>query len=643
VLTAASAASTARAGGGFHFDPASTLPWVVPLLLAAPVVGYVLVLGSVRSRRGAATTAQLTVLVMLAAALMIGWARFRQTGPYRAAYQWLNIPVAFTGDQRFQGFGIDLSFRIDHAILAALLTVLVIFLACLTWHRLAGRAEQGPVRFQVNALLLALGAAGVLVAGDLAELLAFWLAAGLATYLLLGHRWGTEGAGQRSRIALALPFVGDIALLCAIGLIYSRYGTLTLDTLLPELTTSLGVGLKSLTVISVLLVAAAAVRACIWPFTAWQTGTVEAPAAALSLVAGVWPVLAGSLLLKMAPVLAASGPQGMRIIHYTLVASALVGPLLSLLGVELRRTILLASSGALALTMIGLTYPVTIGVAFTCLLAVAAARTAGLLAGSTAATAMRTTDLRAMGGGWERLPDGAIRMPLTSAALLLSSAVVALAGLLLAMLRPGKLIWIAFVPALAVIAFAALRPYFAAAHGELRRRRAFEPARVREAAGSVTGSALACAVLGVAALVLGYFPGWIRFLGAGGETVVALGTNVLWVLVPLAGVAGAAWAFMLRKDPALELCARLGERFGVVWDQAGSLYDRFFARPGGRIVGAVEDVGVPAVESGVGRALTGAGGLAGLAERSLPWVPTVLGLAVVLAVVFGLLTQGLRP
>ena len=60
-------------------------------------------------------------------------------------------------------------------------------------------------------------------------------------------------------------------------------------------------------------------------------------------------------------------------------------------------------------------------------------------------------------------------------------------------------------------------------------------------------------------------------------------------------------------------------------------------------VGAVEDVGVPAVESGVGRAFTNAGGLAGLAERSLPWVPTLLGLAVVLAVVFGLLAQGLRP
>ena len=609
---------------------------MVPLLLAAPVVGYVLVLGSVRSRRGAATTAQLTVVVMLAAVLMVGWARMRQSGPYESAYQWLNIPVAFTGDQRFQGFGIDLSFRIDHAALAALLTVLVIILACLTWHRLAGRAEQGPVRFQVNALLLALGSAGVIVSGDLAELLAFWLVSGLATYLLLGHRWGTEGAGQRSRIALALPFIGDIALFCAVGLLYSRYGTLTLDTLLPELSSTLGVGLKSLTTASVLLFAAVAVRGCIWPFTAWQTGTVEAPAAGLGLAAGVWPVLASSLLLRTAPVLAASGPQAARIVHYTLLVAALIGTLLSLLGVELRRTILLSSSGALALTLVGLTYPFSIGVAFTGVLAVAGARTAGLLAGSTAAGAMRSVDMRAMGGGWER-------MPLTSAALLLSGGVLALAGLEIAMLRPGPRVWIAFVPALVVVAFAALRPYFSIAHGELRRRRAFEPARVREAVGSVAGSALACGALGLAALALPYFPGWVRFLGAGGHAVDTVGTNPAWVLAPLAGAAAAAWAFVLRKDSTLELCARLGERFGAAWERAGTLYERFFARPGGTIVGAVEDVGVRAVESGVGRALTGAGGLAGAAERSLPWVPTLLGLAVVLAVVFGLLAQGLRP
>ncbi|HXM57072.1 MAG TPA: proton-conducting transporter membrane subunit [Candidatus Dormibacteraeota bacterium] len=633
LLTAASAASTARAGG-FHFDPASTLPWAVPLILAAPVVGYVLVLGSVRTRRGAATVALFTVVVMLAATLLTSWARLRQAAPYKAAYQWINVPVAFTGDQRFQGFGIDLAFRLDHAALAALVALLIIVIAGLAWHRVGGRGEQGPVRFQVNALLLALGAAGVLVSGDLAELLGFWLLAGIATYLLLGHRWGTEGAGRRSRIALALPLLGDVALLCAVGLLYSRFGTLSLDGLYPVLHNTLGVGLKSLTAAAVLVFAAVAIRACIWPFTAWQTGTVDAPAASLALVAGVWPILAGSLLLRTRPLLDVAGVQGPRIVLYTLGVAAVVGPLLSLVGVELRRSILLASSGAIALALIGMVYPDSVSIGFTVLLAVAAARTAGLLAGASAASTMRTVDLRFMGGGWER-------MPLTSLALLLSAAVLALGGLEVAMLRPRSLAWVALAAGVALVALAALRPYFAIAHGELKRRRAFEPARVREVQSSVTGSALAIAVLGAVALVLAFLPFWLDFLGAGGHGVRGLGPTLLWVLAPLAGAAAAVAGFWRLKDAGLEMCARLGERFGVLWEQAGALYDRFFARPGGRIVGAVEDVGVPGVEAGVGRALNSAGGLAGLAERGLPWVPTVLGLAVVLAVAFGLLTQGL--
>jgi NADH:ubiquinone oxidoreductase subunit 5 (subunit L)/multisubunit Na+/H+ antiporter MnhA subunit len=634
-LAAASAASTARAG--FHFDPTTTLPYVVPLILAAPVVGYgLLVLGGVATRRGAAGVSLVMIVVMLAATLMTSWAQFRKSAPYEASYQWINIPVAFTGDQRFQGFGIDLSIRLDHAALAALVAVLVIFIACLLWHRVAGRGEQGPVRFQASVLLLALGAAGVVVSVDLAELLAFWLLAGIGTYLLLGHRWGTEGAGQRSRIALALPFLGDIALLCALGVVYSRFGSLNLETLAPLLGHTLGVGLKSMTVIVVLLFAAVAVRGCIWPFTAWQTGTVEAPAASLALAAGVWPVLAGSLLLRVRPFLDHAGVQAPDIVLWTLGLAAVVGPLLGLIGVELRRSILLASSGAAALALIGLTYPASAGVAFTAILAVGVARSGALLSAAAVAGAMRTVDLRALGGGWTK-------MPASSAALLLSSAVLALDGAALAMLRPRSLVWVALVLGLVLVAVAALRPYFAVAHGELRRRRAFEPARVKEVARLVVGASLVCGVLGLVWLVLGFFTGWVSFLGAGGHAVQAMQTDVLWALLPVVGAALAAAAFWQRRDASLAMCARLGELFGSRWEQAGGLYDRFFSRPGGSIVGAVEDVGVPAVESGVARALTGTGGLAGLAERSLPWVPTVLGLAVVLAVAFGLLSQGLRP
>jgi hypothetical protein len=248
---------------------------------------------------------------------------------------------------------------------------------------------------------------------------------------------------------------------------------------------------------------------------------------------------------------------------------------------------------------------------------------------------MRTVDLRAMGGAWTR-------MRATAVALLLTAAVVCLAALPSAMLRPRSTVQIAFGAGLVLTAVATLRPYFAVVHGELRRRRAFEPARVREVAAMAAAGALAGAVLGAAALVLALVPSWISFLGAGGRAVPA-GPGVLWAAGPVAGAVLAAAAFLLRKDASLQVCARLGDGLGVAWDQAAALYVRFVGRPGDRIVGAVEDVGLPAVESGVSRALMGTGGLAGLAERSLPWVPTVLGLAVVLAVAFGLLSQGLRP
>lgn len=631
--SSASSASTAR--GGFHVDPTAFLPWATPMLLAAPLVGYVLVLFSVRTRRGAANVAQTVLVVMLVATLLIWWARFRQSGYYPYSLQWINIPVAFQGDQRFQGFGVDLSFRLDHAALAALVAMLVILVASVTWHRVAGRGEQGPVRFQVNAMLFALGAAGVVLSGDLVELLAFWLVTGVATYLLLGHRWGTDEAGRRGAVALMVPFVGDAALLCAVGLVYSRFGTLTLDSLYPVLTTSVGVGLKSLTAVAVLAFVAVAARACVWPFTVWQTGTVDAPPAAVAMAAGVWPVLAGSLLLRMLPVMHAAGVQAPRIAEATLGVAAVVGPLLALVSVDLRRSTVLASSGAVALALLGLLGPASAAVGLTAVLAVGAARSAALLAGASAANALRTVDLRVVGGGWQR-------MRLTSTALLVSAVVLALCGLESAMLWPRDLAWLAFAAGMALVAATGYRVYLAVAHAPLRRRRAFEPSRVEDPVSTVVGAALVCALLGIVAVALAFFTPWIAVVGAGGHAVTDMGTSVLWLIAPLLGAAAASIAFASRRDQALALGARGGEVLAAVWALAGGVYDRFLGRPGRGAVGAAEDVGIPAVESGVGRALMDTGGLAGLAERGLPWVPAVVGLAVVLVVAFGLLSQGLQ-
>src|SRR5205807_3550197 len=263
LLLAASSASASRPGG---FDPATTLAWSVPLLLLAPLFGFVVVLTGVRGRYAASNLTMLTVLVMLAATVLVGWARFRQTAAYRVALPWINVPVSFTGDQRFQGFGVDVAISVDRYALAGLAALQVLVLVALVWHRVAGAREAGQIRYHVNVLLLMLSSAGVVVSSDLGELFAFWAVAGIASYLLLGQRWGTEAGARASRLALGLPFLGDMALLSGVGFLYSRFGSIDLTKLPPMLHTTPGVGLKSLTLISLLILAAVFVRACLWPF-----------------------------------------------------------------------------------------------------------------------------------------------------------------------------------------------------------------------------------------------------------------------------------------------------------------------------------------------------------------------------------------
>src|SRR5919199_1936485 len=245
---------------------------------------------------------------------------------------------------------------------------------------------------------------------------------------------------------------------------------------------------------------------------------------------------------------------------------------------------------------------------------------------------MRTVDLRQMGGA-QRL------MRLTAVAVLVSLLAVALGACAAAAWRPRSLAWLALGTGLFLVAGAGFRVGLAVALGPLRRRRAFEPDRVREAPAPLGGAALACGMVGLAAVVLSFLTAWISFLAPGPHAYPAMGTYVLSVAPALAGILVAAAALAARKDRALALGALLGRRVGEAWAVGGLLYVRFLSRPGLRIVSEVEGVGLPSAESGLGRAAAAAGSVAG---RSLPWLAVLAVGAVLLAVAFGLGSPGVR-
>jgi formate hydrogenlyase subunit 3/multisubunit Na+/H+ antiporter MnhD subunit len=616
--------------GRFSFDPGSTLFWSVPLLLILPLVGLVLLLTGARTRRGAAWLAGGTLFLTLLDLALVSWARAGQALPYRSTQQWINVSVAFTGDSRFQGFGVDLSFRVTHVVLAFVCAILLLGMACVSWQRLAGRQEQGPVRTMASVLLFVLGATGALLSADLAELVGFWMVAGAASFFLLGSRWGTEEGGRAAHISLALPFVGDLALLGAVAFLYSRFGATDVDKLLPMYNHTAGVDARAMGMVALLLLGAVMVRGALWPFTAWQTATVDAPPALSALVAAVWPLVAGHLLALNLPLLAAGGFLAPRITGWALAVAAVAGPALALLSFEVRRAALLASSGAVALCFLAIVYPGSAAAGLAGLLALAGGRAALLLAGGWIVPALRTSDLREMGEGLRRMPRTAAL--LAGGALAVgASAAVGSAG------RPPSPAWVALGLGLALVGLALGRLWAVVSLRELPRRRAFEPSRVRDVGESVATAVLVAVGVGVAGAVLSFVPAWTRLLLGAGPSAPAPVSGLAWLLPAAVGVGLGILAQTAAGDRSLALSARVGQVVWSVWTLVGGLWRRLLADAALRLLRAVEIRGLPGIEGRIGRALTSS---AVLALRSAWYAPAVLGVAVVIGVVLGAVGLG---
>jgi NADH:ubiquinone oxidoreductase subunit 5 (subunit L)/multisubunit Na+/H+ antiporter MnhA subunit len=582
----------------------------------------------------------LGTFVTLALTLLVGWALTRKSTSYVATYQYINLSVAFAGPSNFQSFAINLVLHVDHMVIAALVAVELCVLGAVGWHQTMGRAEPGAARFHAVITALLFASVGVLLSYDLAELFGFWAIGGALTFLLLAHRWGLDEPASRARVALALPFLTDLCLLCGIAWLYARYGTQNLTTLLPILHTNPGWTVRSLVVAAVLLGAGIGGRLALWPFTFWITQTaVTAPPAASAIAQAVWSVLGIAVLYRVMPIVVASNQQTMQAFLIACAVAAIAASVIALLGNEPRRSIALAGSTAVAIgaavVVSGFRSPSsTFAVAgFTAVLALAPARTAAWLAISSISSAMRTDDLAEMGDAWRRMRGSA-------SALLAATVVMAFAatGALVYGVSSRSRLGIALGEAAVLMSIAAIRVFLAASLGELRRRRAFEPDRVREVAQPAVTWPYWLTLGGAVFLIASLIPGWLDFLDGRKHPSSPALAFAVWAIVIAVGLAACTLAYVMNKDAALTASARAG-----AWLRRGStggygLVDRFLVAPPTDIARRLGDW-IPAGDTAIGR-FAGATGQLAVSAMRLPALPVVVVLVVVLALAFALVGPG---
>jgi formate hydrogenlyase subunit 3/multisubunit Na+/H+ antiporter MnhD subunit len=600
------------------------------------MAAFVLAISGVRTRRSASNLALFGATVSLAATLLVGWALAKKTAPFLSTYQYLNLPVAITGPVNFQSFVVNIILRVDHLTVVALLVAEVCVIGALGWHRLMGRGEAGAARFHALVSLFLFGIAGALVSYDLVELLAFWGVAGGATYLLLAHRWGLDRPARHSRVALALPFLTDVSLLCGVAILYSRTGVQNLTILIPILHH----GTRSLAVSSVLLFIGIGGRLALWPLQSWVTRTaVDAPAAAWAMTQAVWSVLAIAILYRLLPIFMAANPQTLRDCLYACGAAAVIAPLLSLVTNEPRRAIALLGSGVAAVGAAvvihaGRNPNFTFAVAgVVSVFAAALVRTAGLLAASGVARAMRTNDLTEMGDAWRRMRSSAILLLATGLLLALSAT-----GALVFAVTSSSRLGLVLGEAVLLTSVGAMRIFFAIATGPLHRRRAFEPDRVREAPSSSLNWLYLLVVLGAALIAASLVHNWLDLLDGRKHPAPEIATYLLWAGVVLIGFAAAEFAYLTNKRGATRAWHGLGLwvfRFVAV---ATDATDRFVIGPATAIAAGTAEW-IPTRDDALGRSVVATGRLAAAASR-VPVLPAVILLAVLLALIVAVISPG---
>jgi hypothetical protein len=158
-----------------------------------------------------------------------------------------------------------------------------------------------------------------------------------------------------------------------------------------------------------------------------------------------------------------------------------------------------------------------------------------------------------MGDAWRRMRGSAIALLASGLVLGLSAS-----GALAYSVHSGSKLGLVLGEAVLLIAVGSLRIFLAVSIGPLRRRRAFEPDRVRDIPTSALAWSYALALVGAALVVASMVHGWLDFLDGRSHPIPNAIGYVLWIVVAMVGFGAAGIAFFSNKDGAMQASSRLG-------------------------------------------------------------------------------------
>jgi NADH-quinone oxidoreductase subunit L len=581
------------------------LTWAIVLF---PLLGVGAAFLAETPRRAAQVGVAFTGIALTLALIVLGYRLSHVVPSYentQTFWQLQSTSVA-TADSRIlpPEFLVLWGIRVDPLSLAFMATTLALSLVAQVYALAALRGDEGFRRFFWVVGVLTFGLLALASSPNLFQFWLGWEVVAVAGWMLAAHHWQRADTASSSTRMFVLLRVADLVLLGVLVAVFTKFGQavsqlpappgqLTADPFsfsvlatqwhLGHLGLIAGTGVRTLVVLSVMVLVAASIRAAIGPFHLWLRDALDAPIAGIALLGLSALVPAALLLARLYPLLLET-PHVLTVLALVGALGAVGGAALALAQHDLLRVGMFAVASQAGLIL------ATFGVggyspALFVLLTASFLSVAYFLAAGNLSRMYRSRQLADIGGSRRRMPRTTLTIggwALGISGLSLNTYSVVSATFRNATPVGGHVssltqvvVAIAAIATTALTALYAFRVYFAVSTGEPARRRGFDATRLREADPRLRGAALLALAGAAAATVVG-IPGINSFM-VGARKVPGLTFShfvfygavrqqlaldpLALVIVALLGAGGAAAAWWLFAAPRRAASTSMRARF----------------------------------------------------------------------------------
>src|ERR1035441_180031 len=259
-------------------------------------------------------------------------------------------PAATSAQVLAPEFAIFYGIRVDPLSVAFMAVVLFLSIVAQVHALVSTRGDAGFRRFFWIMGMLTFGVLALVSSPNLFQFWLGWEVAGVAAWMLAAHYWERPATTVAATRTFVMLRIADLTLLLALVMNYTKFGAsiteqpatngqlvndpfsfiqLALRWHIGHLGAVPGVGARTLVVVAVLFVVAAAIRGAVGPLHLWLGGALGAPVAGLAVIAVSALVPAGVLLARVYPLLL-EAPHVLTALALLGAVAAVTGALLAL-------------------------------------------------------------------------------------------------------------------------------------------------------------------------------------------------------------------------------------------------------------------------------------------------------------------------